>query len=340
MSGRAIIIIVVGIIMISGTILYRIEAGSTAIVANSSGYHKNQSSRNIAQSGVNLSLRQLESDRTWRAGFSSLKILSGKVSVKIFDTTFVGISTVIGIRSTGTVQEATATTTAFCYFPQPMIPPIVKGLITANASNDLNGSITVDGEDHNPYSAIVNPGQGTYGVWTTGTSFILSSGSTKLGGTALGVDYVPTNPANPAVVMVNQIYPDGFPNTPDSAFGGSSMGYQEGTLKAIAQSGVGGSQYTSDPSLLKYPLSGITYVELPSGSTWTSATISGNGILIVHNSAKNSVFKGANGTFAGILVGDDIVLLHCQLWGAIIELTSAPSGSVMGNGSSGAFYSR
>ena len=340
MSGRAIIIVVVGIMMISGTILYRIEAASTAIVANSTGYHKRQSSRNIAQSGVNLSLRQLESDRTWRKGFSSLNMLHGIVSVRVFDTTFVGISTAIGIRSTATVQESSATTTAFCYFPQPMIPPIVKGLITVNSSNDLNGSITVDGEDHNPYSMTVNPGQGTYGAWTTGSSFALSSGSAKLGGTALGLDFIPTNPANPAVVLTNQTYPGGFPGTPDSAFGGSSMGYSEGTLKALARTSLAGSQYVTDPALLKYPLSGVTYVDLPPGATWTSATISGAGILIVHNSTKNSVFKGASGTFAGIILADDIVLLHCQFWGALIGLTPTPSGSVMGNGSAAAFYSR
>ena len=341
MSGRAIILLVVGIIIISGTILYRIEAGSVAIVVNSAGYQKKQSVRNIAQSGVNLALRQLENNSTWRTGFTSLKMLSGSVSVKVFDTTFAGISTAIGVRSTGTAQESSATSTAFCYFPQPLIPPIVKGLITTNASNDVNGSITVDGEDHNPYSTVVNAGKGTYGAWTTGASFSLSSGSAKLGGTALGVDFIPTNPANPAVVLVNQTYPGGFPNTPDSAFGGPSFGYSEGTLKAIAQSSVGGSQYVTDPALLRYPLSGVTYVEMPTASpTWPSATITGTGILIVHNSAKNAVFKTAGGTFAGIIFADDISQLHCQTWGAIVALTSTPSGSVMGNGSSNAYYSR
>src|SRR5260370_36120075 len=114
-----------------------------------------------------------------------------------------------------------------------MIPPIVKGLVTVNGTNDINGGITLDAEDHKPWSTTVNPGKGTYGVWTTGASFSIGSANAKVGGTALGIDFVPTNPANPAVVLTNQIYPpNGVPNTTDSGFGGSAFGYPEGTVKA------------------------------------------------------------------------------------------------------------
>jgi hypothetical protein len=341
MSGRAIILLVVGIIMISGTILYRIEAASSAIVANSAGYAKKQNARNIAQSGVNLALRQLETNSAWRTGFSSLSMLSGTATVTLFDTSFAGIAHAIRIRSVATSQESTAVSTAICYFPQPMIPPIVKGLVTINGSDDINGSITLDAEDHKPWSTTVNPGKGTYGVWTTGSSFTLGSSSSKVGGTALGVDFVPTNPVNPAVVMTNQSIAGGYPGTPDSAFGGADMGYPEGTLKAVAQSGVAGSQYVTDPAKLKYPLSGVTYVEMPSGSNiWNSANINGSGMLIIHNSVKNSMFKGASGGFSGIILSDDISLLHAQIWGTIIGLTPNPAGAVMGNGSAVARYSR
>src|ERR1041385_4175624 len=96
MSGRAIILLVVGIIMISGTILYRIVAASSAIVANSAGYAKKQNARNIAQSGVNLALRQLETNSAWRTGFSSLSMLSGTATVTLFDTSFAGIAHALG----------------------------------------------------------------------------------------------------------------------------------------------------------------------------------------------------------------------------------------------------
>ncbi len=335
------LVIVVGIILISSAILYRIEAASNALAVNSAGYQKKQMARNVAQGGVNISLRQLEGTHSWRTAGWSLSMLSGTANIRVFDTTYAGISTAIGIQSLGTVQESSATTTTFCYFPSPFIPPIVKGLVTVNGSENLSGGIVLDGEDHDPGSLTVNPGKGTYGVWTTGSSFTLGSSSSTIGGTSTsGVDHVPANPPDTSVVHVAQIFPGGYPTTPDSAFGGPSMGFPEGTLKAIAKSGLSGGQYVTDPAQLRYPLGGVTYVELPSGSTWTSATITGGGILIVHNSNTSSVFKGAVGTFNGIILADDILNYHGSVWGSLGGFTPTPAGGVLGNGSAEAYYSR
>src|SRR6266850_3260703 len=144
MSGRAIILIVSGIIVISAIILHSIEAASTKIVENSTGYFLRQSARNLAQSGVNLSLRQLGKDHAWRSGYNSLKMLGGTVSVRVFDTTYAGLSTAIGIQSTGTVQDTTAVSTAYCYLPDGFFPTGMKGLLTLNGPNQVNGNITID----------------------------------------------------------------------------------------------------------------------------------------------------------------------------------------------------
>lgn len=350
MTGRAIIFVVAGIVIITGIILHRIEGASTNIAANFNDYFMRQTARNIAQSGVNLALRKLGNDRTWRTGFPIMSMLSGKVYVNVFDTIFAGIPS-IGIRSTGIVEHGSSiekqeVSTAFGYFPPVFVPVFVKGLLTLNASNQVNGNITLDGRDHDEFAPPnqINPGKGTYGAWTTGASFIEGSAAAKIGGTAVdSTDYIPANPYNPAVVATNQTMPGGFPNTPDSAFGGPSSGFPEGTLKAIAQSGVGGSQYVTDPAQLTYPLRGITYVETPTSSPqnrWSSATINGTGILIVHNSAKNAAFENAAGNFSGIMVVDDIVRFHGNMWGAIIGLTSTPTGNVLGNGNAYLSFSR
>ncbi|MDI6765583.1 MAG: hypothetical protein QME52_01975 [Bacteroidota bacterium] len=349
MPGRAIILVVAGVVIITGIILHRIEAASTNIAANFNNYFLQQTARNIAQSGVNLALRQLGYNRTWRAGFPQMSMLGGKVYVDVYDTMFAGIPA-IGIRSTGIVEhrssiEKQATSTAFAYFPNGFIPLSVKGLLTLNGSNQVNGNITLDGRDHDEFAPPnqFNPGKGTYGVWTTGASFVEGSAAAKIGGTADSIDYIPTNPCNPVVVKKNQSFPNGYPNTPDSAFGGPSYGYPEGTLKAIAQSGVAGSQYVTDPTRLTYPLRGVTYVEIPTSSPknrWSSATINGTGILIIHNSVKNAVLENAAGNFSGIVVVDDIVRFHGNLWGAIIGLTNTPSGNVLGNGNAYLSFSR
>jgi hypothetical protein len=344
MSGRAIIIVVTGIIIISSVIFYNIEAASTRITANFNDYWLRQNAQNIAQSGVNLALRQLTNNRTWRTGFSNLAMLGGSVSVSATDTVYRGISSVM-IRSVGTVESGSslqtqATSIAYTYFPASFKPIDVKGLLTINASNSINGNITLDARDHDLAGNII-AGQGTYAVSTTGPSFTLGSGAAKVGGTVGGIDLAPNNPAPAGTVLLNQPPPaGGFPGTPDSALGGSTYGYSEGTLKAIALSGVGGSQYVTDPSKLKYPLSGVTYVEVPAGSPWIPASpVTGGGLLIVHNATKNASLKNMDGVFKGLVIGDNIEHLHGTVLGAIITLTPAPSGNVLGNGNASIMYS-
>ena len=345
MSGRALIFTVLGIIMASSLILYNISASSTRIVENVNGYYLRQTGRNIAQSGVNISLNQLGLDRTWRAGFLLKDMFGGKVSVRVWDTTYGGITSAVGIKSTGYVQyglplQQSYTSTAYAYFPAYYVPSNIKGLIMMRAPNSINGNITIDGRDHD-LSGNVIADSGMYGIWSTGSSFTVG-GSGAVGGTVSNVDYVPTGILPNPTIALNQTFPaPGYPGTPDSVFGGASAGFTDGTLKAIAKTGVSGSQYVTDPTQLHYPLQGVTYVEMPTGSpTWSSANISGSGILIVHNSAKTAQLSNTAASFTGIVISDDIYHLHGNVNGVIITLTSSPAGGVMGNGSSVITFSR
>ncbi len=343
MSGRAVILLVVGIIVIAGTIIHRIEAASETLVENSVGYYKRQTARNLAQSGVNLALRHLGNDSSWRTTGWTFTMMKGSVTVQVFDTgSYLGVTPAIGIRSTGVYYDTIRISTAYCYFPPAIVPSFVRGLLTLNSMNQVNGSIIIDARDHDT-AGVVIPGQGTYAAWTTGPSFSIS-GSAALGGTAGGIDYPPppSGIANPGIVLLNQVVPPpGYPGTPDSIFGGASTGYPEGTLKAIAQSGMAGSQYTTNPSTIRMPLSGVTYVEMPIGSpVWTPAAITGSGILIVHNTAKTACIKGAQGTFRGIVLSDDITNLHGTIMGAIMGMTTFPAGNILGNGGAQVQFSR
>src|SRR5437588_8182392 len=131
MSGRAIIIIVVGIIVVSGIILYNIEAASISITQNVNRFYSGREAQNIAQSGVNVALGQLASDREWRTGFPSMNLLGGKVSVTVSDSTWYGRK-VIKIVSEGIMNYGTASEerdTSIAYLPQGLYPPAMQGLI-------------------------------------------------------------------------------------------------------------------------------------------------------------------------------------------------------------------
>ncbi len=346
MSGRALIIVVTGIIITTSIILYNISASSTTIVQNLNNYYLRQSAQNIAQSGVNLCLTQLGTDRNWRTGFTLLNMMGGKLSVRVFDTSYAGIIDAVGIQSTGiesynTTLEKRAVSTCYAYFPPFVVPDFVKALVTLNGVNSINGNITLDGRDHNPFSTAVNAGLGNWGIWSTAATFD-RDGSSLVGGTTAGfVDVAPTtDPADTVVIRFNQTYPGGYPTSPDSAFG-----YDEGTLKALAQTGFAGSQYVTDPAKLKYPLSGVTYVEMPNTTPqnrWNANKISGTGMLIIHNSAHNANMDNAETDpgFSGIIIGDDITHLHGDIWGAIMLLSPNPQGNVLGGGNANLLYSR
>ena len=155
-------------------------------------------------------------------------------------------------------------------------------------------------------------------------------------------DIVPLKPADTSVVRANQPAGD-YPGTPDSVLGGTAAGFPEGTLKSIALAGIAGSQYTTNPASLHYPLSGVTYVELPSGSMWNSPNINGSGILVVHDSTKDAIMKNMSpSTFVGLLICDDISHINSKFMiiGAVVGLTPDPSKTnEIGNGNSEILYS-
>src|SRR2546426_11764249 len=106
MSGRAIIIFIAGLIVISGVVFHNIEASSTLITQNYYKYYVRQESQDIAQTGAAMALRQIGSDINWRTGFPLMNLLSGKVQVTVSDSTFFGRK-VIKIVSVGYQQYGT-----------------------------------------------------------------------------------------------------------------------------------------------------------------------------------------------------------------------------------------
>lgn len=345
MSGKAIIVVVTGVIIITGMIMLNIAASSTEIVRNFGDYYLRQNNQNYAQSGVNLALTELGEDRNWRAGFSNLRIGDGVVDVRVYETMFDSIPSIaifsVSELDYGSGQMRTDTSIAWVFYSIKQRPIAIKGLLTLNANSAINGNIVLDGRDHDMHGNVIAT-SGIPAVWTTKDTLSTESDAARVGGTNGGVDYPPTNPANPASIALNQTYPGGFPQTPDSVFGGEEYTFPEGTLKAIAKSGFGGSQYVTDTRDLQYPLSGVTYVETPTTepkNIWSSAEIPGEGILIVHNQEGNAVMSNAKAEFKGLIIADDIDHLHGRILGGVIAFRSVLSGNVVGNGSAEILYS-
>ena len=277
----------------------------------------------------------------------SVSLANGNCSVIITDNddgdgdSYSDSDNIIQVTSTGSIPVSSSIErTIVCYlqvFPAPN-PVGIASAITSAGPIQTSGNLTVDGRDHDLNGTVVS-NNGVVGITTAAPTF-QQSGNSKVGGTVLGIDNVPKNKnsVNPDVIETNAIL--NF-NTPDQLVGYPEEG---GYLKIIAQSGKSGSQYCTDPADLTFPLSGVTYVELPSGVPWNAIHFgNSSGILVVHNDnvPPDAVIKNLNtGTFSGLIIADDMIHVHSTILGAVVTLTPTPSaGNSIGNGSGDVLYS-
>jgi hypothetical protein len=340
--SRLILIIVLGGYITYGITSMTQNKNVTQATENSVNNYSQTKARNIVNSSIHMFMSQVADDPDWRVPNPVTKdIFDGQATYTVTDEIFDGedlIKYSVTANVYGTTKSITAYTDKF-----PIMPLGFKGAITANNPVLSNGAITIDGRNHTSSGNLVAE-TGTYAVWTTGT--YTQMGTSDLGGTDLRLDYVPSNPGDPKIIKENQIWPGGYPNSPDEVMGGSERGFTEGTLKTIAQSGINGSQYVTNPwNLSGAPMSGVTYVEMPTNTPhnkWKEINLKGSGVLVVHNSAKNALmFNLKPGTtFKGIIIADDMVHIHSTIIGVLVVLTANPSGgNCIGNGDGEVLFS-
>ncbi|KAF0150899.1 MAG: hypothetical protein FD143_2408 [Ignavibacteria bacterium] len=339
--GKFALILIAGGIVTFGISNFRMNEILNDASRSSYSYYNSNVAKNIANSVAHMLLSRVADSTTYRATTSVpvSNIFNGSASYKVKDTTLDGKDYIL----IDVIAKAGTQTKKVKVFANQVnggfIPPTVKAAISTNNKVSTLGTLNVDGRDHDKNGNLIS-NSGTLGIWSTNT--ISQSGSSDIGGTVSGVDKAPAKPASAGVISANQTYSGGYPNSPDSILGGAAKGFPAGKLKQIAQSGYNGSQYTTNPAWLTYPLKSVTYVELPSGGIWNSSNIDGSGILIIHNSTGDAVIKNENlGTFRGLIIADDIIHIHTTIIGAIISLTPSPSGgNSIGNGSGDVLFSR
>ncbi len=285
----------------------------------------------LAETGANFAMAALAFSSPGIINTDTTGILGPNATGSVVISPVPGTDRAI-IKSTATYFTAKATVTVGVKEVKPSFPGVGAAL-TANGPTLTNGTITIDGRDHD-LDGLVIPGAGGPGL-ITGETYS-QDGTSSVGGTWDGSDYTPTTPADSHVVKEGVA---GLAQTPDAV-----VGFTEGMLEQFARSGRNGSQYVTNPADLQEPLSGVTFVDL-SSEWWIVAGDSilnnGTGVLIVHNSAGNAVMKNLNkGTFKGVIIADDIVHIHNTIIGAVISLTSTPSeGNAIGNGSGEVLFS-
>ena len=292
--------------------------------------------KQLASSVINMLLTELADSSSLRTDDTeSISILDGSAEYRIVDTILLNTDSLILIDVTATFAEQTYSVKAFTATLEGWVPPSVRGSWTANA--DLNNTISdmyIDGRDYN-LDGTINVGEGTYAV-SSATTFTNVDGA-EIGGTTINdVDIATT--ADEAlwsqVIEQNVIWGTSFPSTPDEI-----LGYAEGTLISIAQSGEGGSQYILDPGDkidggdMSFPLRGVTYVDITDGieAKFKFTDVAGEideGILILHGPGASSRVKEVARSdkestipFHGLFIADYSFHHHIDVIGAVLQLS-------------------
>lgn len=331
--GKASIIMVLGIAVAMSFLTIGAQEKRNEAVANACRAYNACGSRNLAHSAANVALKNITYDRSYHG------TVSGSFSGGSYTATCSKVPATTNSRvvATGTYEQTARSVEVMV----ELYPKHLRGAITTKPDVQTLGILDVDGRDYDENENII-PNQGGPAIVSENT--ITRGGNSRYGGTnESGQDFAPSTSFDPSLIEQNVSFDGGFPASPDAV-----VGVDDGTLKAIAQSGIGGSQYATNPSNIQIPLKGVTYLELPDNGTWTSPNFTycscgfdynSFGILVVHNANKNARLKDMRGSFYGIIIADDVDKIHGKVTGNVTVIGDHARGNCIGNGTGDVHYS-
>lgn len=349
--GRASLVTVMAAGIVIGIMNLSINKSSELSVDTMVRYYSGSVARIIANEGMSYILSQLADSSTLRQTtarnlptnlFAGMGSYTGSYLITNDSIMVAGAKkAAIKVFLTATYLGVTDTVLVYADASFGFKPEVIRGAFTANdILNNTISDMVIDGRDHDINGNLVST-KGVMGV-STSVGFV-NTQNAAIGGTdANGVNHAPAYPQDPSIIEQNYNWGGKFPSNPDAA-----LGYTDGKLKAIAQSGIGGSQYVTNPANLHYPLKGVTYVELPNNGIWDIRNVAPNnlgtnpgGILIVHNAQGNARVRdlktvGEVTPFKGIVIADYAFHLHIDIIGAILLLSNQLERTAVCNGNAG-----
>ncbi|MFQ5899464.1 MAG: hypothetical protein ACE5JN_14635, partial [Candidatus Methylomirabilia bacterium] len=137
---------------------------------------------------------------------------------------------ILVLTATGTLGTA-ASSIQVIVQRSPAIPPGARGAVTTNGPAATNGSLIIDGRNHDVNGNAIIPDSGTYGIFTA--SDYSQGGNSRVGGTEYNpalFDHPPARPADPSVIEDHYNGNPAMATTPDEVVGAA-----DNLLKSIAQ---------------------------------------------------------------------------------------------------------
>jgi hypothetical protein len=337
--GRFSLIMILGLAIIAGIMKLNYQQIGSGSQNLSSEKYNHFSARDAAFSTSELLLYYLSIDKHFRSSFSGVDLGNCDIDADIQDSSDdpkLGTDTLRICISSDAADESVALDVLVAVNSLSWPAPVDAG-ITARCDVLTLGTFIVDGRNHDWFGNVL-PNDGVMAITTT--QDLTRQGSSTLGGTMdSGKDMAPSKFNTDLVSEEYKSWSEGYPTTPDGV-----LGIAAGTLKKLAQNGICGGQYVTDPANLTYPLNGVTYLELPSGGEWLDAELGtdAKGVIVVHNDDNSAKITNLNpGEFRGMVIVDDMIRVHADIYGAVFLLTPTPSdGNCIGNGEGMILFSK
>jgi hypothetical protein len=146
MSGKAIIILVMGFSIITSFLILKLNANSKEGVNTTVSSFEETRARLIANSGVEVYLEKLRRNKTLLGEFYENPLMQGN-----YDISITGPDSALQVMSTAHFGEITHQSIVKAKRDPVKFPPVLGALYVAsdNLALQLNGNLEIDGNDHN-----------------------------------------------------------------------------------------------------------------------------------------------------------------------------------------------
>lgn len=326
--GKGALLLVFGASVVFTVMNLQLNKSAEQANQNLVAYFEQSVARGVANQAAEYLLEKLADSSTWRVTTAAMldpDVIGIEGDYFVHYTIRDVLKSVRGwekevleLRITARYERETETVVVYMSRQFGFVPEMLRGVFTAAGRLDRTfGELTIDGRNHSRDGSLDPSEPGVFGV-SSGKEF-RNTGDSPIGGRgANGKEYAPKHPEDLRTIEEDFDWDESFPSSPDEV-----LGYPEGSLKSLAQTGIGGSQYVTNPSELRFPLRGITYVEPI--AAWRAIDLSySEGLLIVHNGGGNARLENANtksGPFRGLIIADYMFHIHMDITGAVVLLS-------------------
>jgi hypothetical protein len=159
--GKGILIIVLGVSVVISVLIMNLNANVHQGLDETLHFYNNTQARLIANSGIEIYLSKMRLDKKLKGNFNNNQLLNGSYNIWIY-----GPDSSLKLKSISTFDNYTHTSLATARRRPVLIPEVNSALYisSGNMILQLNGSMDIDGNDHNmngtPGEAAPFPGVG------------------------------------------------------------------------------------------------------------------------------------------------------------------------------------